>query len=211
MHGLIFVTKITYWQDQPCKGASTRSRACRWRAAQRWQQDPRGEKEGRRTPGRWPASTTASTADHLLSDHEGHSAPLYSTVEGRGSAPRRGPSPCCPGAGSGHQAVTWRPADACSRLRGQGARPEARPPPPGAVRTRGQFTKAGRDPPALAKARQGGERRGTPWLSTHQHRRTGSDDVPQIWAEAGPGSERHRGVARGSTGRRDKADGRRDC
>lgn len=138
-------------------------------------------------------------------------ARLYSAVEGRGSAPRRGPNPCCPGAGSGHQAVTWRPADACSRLRGQGARAEARPPPPGAVRTRGQFTKAGRDPPALAKARQGGERRGTPWLSTHQHRRTGSDDVPQIWAAAGLGSERHRGVARGSTGRRDKADGRRDC
>ena len=84
MHGFTFVTNINYWQDQPGKAASTRSRACRWRATQRWQQAPRGEKEGRRVRQTTYFLTTRGTAR------------LYSGVEGRGSAPPARPQPPLP-------------------------------------------------------------------------------------------------------------------
>ena len=46
MHGLIFETSICYWQDQPGRGASTRSRACRESGAGR-RGHGRGTRAGR--------------------------------------------------------------------------------------------------------------------------------------------------------------------
>lgn len=96
MHGLIFETSICYWQDQPGRGASTRSRACResgagrrghgrgtraGRPARRGSQGGGGEwREGARPAGRpgrapRPAPRRGRPIARTLSVHEGRSAP----------------------------------------------------------------------------------------------------------------------------------------
>ncbi|XP_043318309.1 collagen alpha-1(I) chain-like [Cervus canadensis] len=110
MHGLIFETSICYWQDQPGRGASTRSRACREQGGWWWpetrascgsgraQKTRRGEEAGRRGCGREGAHPTHrphtrgedARSRTQPSVHEGHSAPRRPPPRGgtRGGARR---------------------------------------------------------------------------------------------------------------------------
>ena len=168
MHGLIFETSICYWQDQPGRGASTRSRACResgagrrghgrgtraGRPARRGSQGGGGEwREGARPAGRPgqrpPSRAAAGTPDraHALgprgSQRTAATARRAEEGEGEGGG---APSPSTPAPAPPHREPA-RPGGDSTTAKATPRTADARPRRPAVTPApEGRGTPAGED------------------------------------------------------------------